>query len=64
MRSTPGERVLVIDDVLATGGTAAATARLVRDLGGVSWRGFLIELGFLDGRKALDGLPIEAVLRF
>jgi adenine phosphoribosyltransferase len=61
----PGQRVLVIDDVIATGGTAAATARLVRALGGeVVAASFLIELAFLDGRKALDGVPIEAVLRF
>jgi adenine phosphoribosyltransferase len=61
----PGQRVLVIDDVIATGGTAAATARLVRALGGeVVAASFLIELGFLEGRKALDGLPVEAVLRF
>jgi len=60
-----GQRVLIIDDVIATGGTAAATARLVRALGGdVVAAGFLIELGFLDGRKALEGLAIEAVLRF
>jgi adenine phosphoribosyltransferase len=60
-----GQRVLVIDDVIATGGTAAATTRLVRALGGeVVAASFLIELAFLDGRKALDGLPIEAVLRF
>ncbi|HTO05449.1 MAG TPA: adenine phosphoribosyltransferase [Myxococcota bacterium] len=61
----PGQRVLLIDDVIATGGTAAATARLVRALGGeVVAAGFLIELGFLEGRKALEGLPVEAVLRF
>lgn len=61
----PGQRVLVIDDVIATGGTAAATARLVRALGGeVVAASFLIELAFLEGRKALDGVPIEAVLRF
>jgi len=60
-----GQRVLVIDDVIATGGTAAATARLVRALGGeVVAATFLIELAFLDGRKALDGLPVESVLRF
>ena len=60
-----GQRVLVIDDVIATGGTAAATARLVRELGGeVVAATFLIELAFLDGRKALDGLPVESVLRF
>ena len=51
--SRPGERVLIVDDVLATGGTAAATARLVERLGGeVVGFAFLIELGFLDGRDA------------
>jgi adenine phosphoribosyltransferase len=60
-----GQRVLLVDDVIATGGTAAATARLVRALGGdVVAASFLIELGFLEGRKALAGLPVEAVLRF
>ena len=60
-----GQRVLLIDDVIATGGTAAATARLVRALGGeVIAACFLIELAFLEGRKALEGLPVEAVLRF
>ena len=50
----PGERVLVIDDVLATGGTAAATCRLVEELGGVVvGLGFLIEIGGLDGRARL-----------
>ncbi len=61
----PGQRVLLIDDVIATGGTAAATARLVRELGGVVVGAcFLIELGFLDGRKALEGIPVEALLHF
>jgi adenine phosphoribosyltransferase len=61
----PGQRVLLVDDVIATGGTAAATARLIRMLGGeVVGASFLIELGFLDGRKALAGLAIEAVLHF
>ena len=60
-----GQRVLLIDDVIATGGTAAATARLVREQGGtVIGAAFLIELSFLDGRRALDGVPVEAVLRF
>jgi adenine phosphoribosyltransferase len=60
-----GQRVLLIDDVIATGGTAAATAQLVREQGGeVVGAAFLIELGFLDGRRALDGVPVEAVLRF
>jgi len=54
-----------VDDVIATGGTAAATARLVRALGGeVVAASFLIELAFLDGRKALDGTPVEALLRY
>jgi adenine phosphoribosyltransferase len=60
-----GQRVLLIDDVIATGGTAAATARLVREQGGiVVGAAFLIELSFLDGRGALGNVPVEAVLRF
>jgi len=60
-----GQRVLIVDDVIATGGTAAATARLVRALGGeVVAASDLIELAFLDGRKALDGTPVEALLRY
>ena len=60
-----GQRVLIVDDVIATGGTAAATARLVRALGGeVVAASFLIELAVLDGRKALDGTPVEALLRY
>ncbi|MGH7673675.1 MAG: adenine phosphoribosyltransferase [Gemmatimonadales bacterium] len=61
----PGERVLVVDDVLATGGTAAAAVRLVRgtgaDLVGLA---FLIELDFLHGRRQLEGLRIEALLHY
>lgn len=50
----PGQRVLVVDDLLATGGTAQATGRLVRRLGGVvAGYAFLVELGFLDGRAPL-----------
>jgi adenine phosphoribosyltransferase len=50
----PGERVLVVDDVLATGGTAAATARLVEKLGGeVAGLAFVLELAFLHGRELL-----------
>jgi adenine phosphoribosyltransferase len=60
-----GQRVLLVDDVIATGGTAAATVRLVRELGGIVVGAcFLIELAFLDGRTALEGVPVEAVLRF
>jgi adenine phosphoribosyltransferase len=51
-----GERVLIVDDVIATGGTARATGELVRKLGGtVAAYAFLVELTFLDGRKSLDG---------
>src|SRR5207248_8024790 len=53
---SPGERVLIVDDVLATGGTAHATATLVEHLGGkVIGIACLIELGFLNGRDALTG---------
>lgn len=52
----PGARVLIVDDVLATGGTAAAAGGLVRKLGGdVAGWAFLLELGFLNGRARLDG---------
>jgi len=58
----PGERVLVIDDVLATGGTAAATCRLVEELGGiVAGLGFLIEIGALNGRAKLGERLVESL---
>jgi len=61
----PGERVLIVDDVLATGGTAAATARLVDKLGGVVVGfGFLIELGFLSGRDVLGGRRITSLITY
>src|SRR5205807_2802378 len=61
----PGERVLVVDDLLATGGTAAATVELVQRLGGVVVGvAFLIELAFLDGARALGDLPRVALVRF
>jgi len=61
----PGERILVIDDVLATGGTAAATVRLVEALGGVVVGvGVLIELEDLGGRALLDGHVVESLARY
>jgi adenine phosphoribosyltransferase len=60
-----GERVLVVDDVLATGGTAKATAELVERIGGkVVGISFLIELGFLNGRSKLDGYDLFTLLRY
>jgi len=59
----PGERVLVIDDVLATGGTARATADLVQRAGArVAELGVLLELSFLNGRDRLAGFPVSALL--
>jgi len=61
----PGEQVLIIDDVLATGGTAAATARLVEKLGAtVAGFGFVMELAFLDGRAQLDGHAVEVLATY
>lgn len=59
-----GSRVLIVDDVLATGGTAAATARLVRRHGAtVAGHVFLVELEFLRGRSVLDG-RVESLLTY
>lgn len=61
--ASPGEHVLVVDDVLATGGTAAAACALVERLGAtVAGVGILLELGFLGGRARLDGRDVRAVL--
>lgn len=60
-----GARVLVVDDVLATGGTAEATVRLVEQAGGVVvGLAFLMELTFLDGRRRLEGRPVDVLLTY
>jgi adenine phosphoribosyltransferase len=62
---TPGQRVLIVDDLLATGGTASATVQLVKQLGGiVQGVAFLIELVGLDGRSKLEGEQVHAVLAY
>ncbi len=61
----PNERILIIDDVLATGGTAEATCRLVEELGGiVVGLGFLIELPSLGGRERLAGRHVESLATY
>ena len=61
----PGQRVLIVDDLLATGGTAAAAVELIESLGGtVAGLSFVIELGFLNGRAKLDGHDVAALLRY
>ncbi len=61
----PGERVLIVDDVLATGGTAAATTRLLERIGAeVVGSAFVIELEFLAGRLALDGRRVESLVSY
>ena len=60
-----GERVLIVDDLLATGGTAAATVSLVRQLGGeVAGLDFLVELQGLKGREKLTGYPIHSTILY
>jgi adenine phosphoribosyltransferase len=60
-----GQRVLIVDDVLATGGTAAAATRLVRQLGGeLQGLSFLIELSFLKGQSKLEGERVHSVLQY
>ncbi len=59
----PGQRVLVVDDLLATGGTVAATVDLIQQLRGeVVAAAFLIELPFLEGRKALPGVRVVSLI--
>lgn len=61
----PGQRVVIVDDLLATGGTAAAAARLVEELGGqVVGIVFLIELSFLNGRSQLPAYDVKSFITY
>ncbi|MEI6845922.1 MAG: phosphoribosyltransferase family protein, partial [Candidatus Firestonebacteria bacterium] len=60
-----GDRVLIIDDVLATGGTAEAVTKLVEKLGGkVTALAFLMELSFLNGRDKLKGYKVNSHIKY
>jgi adenine phosphoribosyltransferase len=62
---TPGQRVVIVDDVIATGGTLSATRRLVERLGGtIEGIACLVELTFLNGRQALGGTELFSVLTY
>jgi adenine phosphoribosyltransferase len=62
---SPGDAVLVVDDVLATGGTAAATVALVERLGGrIAGLAFVIELGFLKGRERVPGHELHSLITY
>ncbi len=61
----PGARVLLLDDLLATGGTAAAAVSLLKKIGAeIVELGFLIELGFLNGREKMNGAPINSLITY
>jgi len=61
----PGSRVLLVDDVIATGGTARAVADMIREQGGqVAGIGFVLELEFLHGRQALEGYEVYSLLKY
>ena len=60
-----GDRILIIDDLLATGGTAAGVVKMVRELGGeVLGVGFLIELTFLNGKDKLSGVDVFSLIQY
>ena len=60
-----GDQVLVVDDLLATGGTVQATCRLIEQLGGkVAGIAFLIELDFLNGRRRLEGYEVRSLIHY
>ncbi|OXM15395.1 adenine phosphoribosyltransferase [Paenibacillus herberti] len=61
----PGQRVLIADDLLATGGTIATTMNLIRQLGGeVVGASFLIELSYLNGHEKLDGIDVFSLIKY
>lgn len=61
----PGQRILITDDLLATGGTIDATIQLVEQLGGVvAGIAFLVELSYLEGRKKLDGYDVLTLMHY
>ena len=61
----PGDRILLIDDLIATGGTARAVAEMIEAQGGqVAGAGFVVELEFLNGRQALPGLDVFSLLKY
>lgn len=62
---SPGDRVLLVDDLIATGGTAAASCRLIEDLGAsVAGCAFVVELDALGGRALLSRYPVHALVHF
>lgn len=60
-----GDRVLIVDDLIAIGGTALAATKLVESAGGeVAGLGFVVELTFLEGRKRLEGYSVESLIKY
>jgi adenine phosphoribosyltransferase len=62
---SPGQKVLIVDDLIATGGSARATINLIERLGGrIMGLSFLIELAFLKGRARLDNYEVHSVIQY
>ena len=65
LRIQSGQRVVIVDDLLATGGTANACVQLARSLGGnIAGMGFVVELDFLNGRKKFEGTEVFSLLHY